>query len=119
MVRGSTDDQEGNRYQCISIVKSRGTAYFPELHTAMYIIHIGMHTRILYTQLDEYLKQWNSIGRSGLMSCMLSYLCAMMIVVCALLACSSSMLCCTILSEAASSADVACNTVMMMLKWIG
>jgi hypothetical protein len=41
----------------------------------------------------------------------LPYLCAMMMVVCALLACSSSMLCCTILSEAASSADVACNTV--------
>ena len=45
------------------------------------------------------------------MHAVLPYLCAMMMVVCALLACSSSMLCCTILSEAASSADVACNRV--------
>jgi GTP:adenosylcobinamide-phosphate guanylyltransferase len=87
----------------------------------MCIISIHMHTRILYTQLDEYFKviEQYKEGWINELHAVLPYLCAMMMVVCALLACSSSMLCCTILSEAASSADVACNTVMMMLTSIG
>ena len=73
MVRGSTDDQKVNRYQCISIVWSRGASRLPSLHTTMYIMRIYMQTRIFYTQLDEYLKQWNSTERGGLMTCTLSY----------------------------------------------
>ena len=73
MVRGSTDYQKNYRYQCISIVRNRGASHLPSLHTAMCIMRIHMHTPILCTHLDVYLKQWNSIDRSGLMSCMLSY----------------------------------------------
>ena len=62
--------------------------------------------------MEQYRKVWINE-----LHAVLPYLCAMMMVVCALLACSSSMLCCTILSEAASSADVACDTVTMMLEW--